>query len=116
MGTPANTHPVTASPLSGNGQHELNAGYKKTAMCTFTSITTPKAPLRKTLLHCWKCWADKSDVIRFAFGNARKTMKCGLRSLLISMRDGNADISRVFHDAEAATISANDQNRFSMQL
>ena len=41
-------------------------------------------------------------------GNARKTMKCGRRSLLISTRDRSADICRVFHDAEAATISAND--------
>jgi hypothetical protein len=43
-----------------------------------------------------------------ASGSARKTMKCGRRSLLISTRDRNADICRVFHDAEAATISAND--------
>jgi hypothetical protein len=35
-------------------------------------------------------------------------MKCDRRSLLISARDRSADICRVFYDAEAATISAND--------
>jgi hypothetical protein len=43
-----------------------------------------------------------------ASGNARKTMKCGRRLLLISTRDRSADICRVFHDAEAARFWAND--------
>jgi hypothetical protein len=43
-----------------------------------------------------------------ASGNARKTMKCGRRWLLISMRDRSGGICRVFHDAKVAMISAND--------
>jgi hypothetical protein len=35
-------------------------------------------------------------------------MLCGRQSLLISTGDRSADICRVFHDAEAATISVND--------
>jgi hypothetical protein len=44
---------------------------------------------------------------QLASGNARKTMKCGRRSLLISTRDRSADICRVFHDGEATRIWAN---------
>jgi len=42
----------------GNGRRALSAGYKKTAMCTFTSTMTPKAPPRRTRSHCWKCCAE----------------------------------------------------------
>jgi len=45
------------------------------------------------------CAEPRERFRRFASGNARKTMKCGRRSLLISVRDRSADICRVFHDA-----------------
>ena len=43
--------------------------------------------------------ASNKRIRQLVSGNARKTMKCGHRSLLISMRDRSADIFRLFHDA-----------------
>ena len=50
---------------------------------------------------CDICCEDEAGLLSFA-------MKCGHRSLLISMHDRSADICRAFHDVSEARISAND--------
>ena len=110
--TPMRTHASgdPEAPL----KRELSLGQNH-GRANQTSPIVIRLDLTSTGAGHWFDAPDSEARVTLASGNARKTMKCGRRSLLISMRDRSADICRLFHDAEAAMISANDRNRFSTQ-